>query len=67
MINFDYFRKENIKEQNPNRLQIIDQPYIILVIGGSESEKTNALLRLINHKLQTDKYFLYAKDPYEAK
>ena len=42
-------------------------PYRILIIGGSEYEKTNALYNLINHKLYTDKIYLYVKDLYEAK
>ena len=29
--------------------------------------KTNVLLNLINHKLYTDKIYLYAKNPYETK
>ena len=36
-------------------------------MGGSESRKTNALLNLINNQSDTDKIYLYAKDPYEAK
>ena len=39
----------------------------ILLFGGSGSGKTNALLKLINHQPDTDKNFLYAKDPYESK
>ena len=46
---------------------ISDHPYRILIIGGSGSKKTNALLNLINNQLNTDKIYLYAKDPYEAK
>ena len=38
-----------------------------MIIGGSESGKTNLLLDLINNQLNTDKIYLYAKDPYEAK
>ena len=41
--------------------------YRILVIGGSESGKTNALLNIINHKLYTNKIYLCAKNPYESK
>ena len=37
------------------------------MIRGSESEKTNALLYLINNQSDIDKIYLYAKDPYEAK
>ena len=32
-----------------------------------KSEKTNALLNLINNQPDIDKIYLYAKDPYEAK
>ena len=44
-----------------------DHPYKILIIGGSGSGKTNALLNLINHKPDINDIYLYAKDPYEAK
>ena len=44
MINFDDVRKENLKEHNPNWLQIPDHPYQILIFEGSESGKTNILL-----------------------
>ena len=37
----------------------------ILIIGGSGSRKTNALLNLMNNQPDIDK--IYAKDPYEAK
>ena len=67
MINFDYITKEDIKEHNPNWPEIHDHPYIILIIGGSGSRKTNALLNLINNEPDIDKIYLYAKDPYEAK
>ena len=44
---------------------------MIAQIGGSGSEKknkkTNALLSVINNKLDIDKLYLYAKYPYEAK
>ena len=42
-------------------------PYRILIIGGSGSGKTNALLNLINNQPDIDKIYLYAKDPYEKK
>ena len=42
MINFDDVAKENIKKHNPNWSQIPDHPYRILIIRGSESEKTNS-------------------------
>ena len=42
-------------------------PYRILIIGGSGSGKTNALLNLINNQPDIDKIYMYAKDPYEGK
>ena len=44
-----------------------DDPYRVLIIGGSRSGKTNALLNLINNQPDIDNIYLYAKDPYEAK
>ena len=67
MINFDDVTNENKTEHNPEWPYIPDHPYIILIIEGSGSEKTNALLNLINNQLNIDKRYLYAKDPYEAK
>ena len=59
--------KEIIKENNPNWPEISGYPYRILIIGGSESGKTNSLFNLINQQPDIDKIYLYAKDPYEAK
>ena len=42
-------------------------PYRILIIGGSGSGKTNALLNLINNHPGIDEIYLYNKDPYKAK
>ena len=67
MINFDDYTNENIIEHNSKWPYIPDHPYGILIIGGSGSGKTNALLNLINNQLDIDKIYLYAKDPYEAK
>ena len=67
MINFDDVIKENLKEHNPNWPEIPDHSYIILIIGASGSEKTNSLFNLIHHQPDTDKIYLYDKDPYEAK
>ena len=44
-----------------------DHQYRILIIGGSGSRKTNALLSLIDCQSDIDKIYLYAKDLYEAK
>ena len=38
-----------------------------MIIGGSGSGKTNALLNLINNQLDIDKIYLSAKDPCEEK
>ena len=67
MINFDDYTNENIIEHNSKWPYIPDQPYRILIISGSGSGKTNALLNLINNQPDIDKIYLYAKDPYEAK
>ena len=67
MINFDDYTNEIIIEHNSKWPYIPDHPYRILIIGGSGSGKTNALLNLINNKPDIDKIYLYAKDPYETK
>ena len=41
--------------------------YIILIIIGSGSVKTNLLLNLIENQPDINKIYLYAKDRYEAK
>ena len=38
-----------------------------MIVGGSESGKTNALLNLINEQGDIDKIYLYAKDLSEPK
>ena len=67
MINFDEYTNENIIEHNSKWSYIPDHPYRILIVGGSGSGKTNALLNLINNQSDIDKIYLYAKDPYERK
>ena len=67
MMNFDDVIKENIKELNPNWSQIPDHPYRILIIGGSQSGKTNSLFNLISQQPDIDKMYLYAQDLYEPK
>ena len=49
------------------RLYIPDYPYRIIIIGGSGSGKSSALLNLINNQPDIDKIYLYAKGPYESK
>ena len=67
MINFDEYTNENKKEHNLNWPYIPDHPYRILIIGGSGTGKTNALLNLIHNQPDIDKICLYAKYPYEDK
>ena len=71
MFNFDYITKEDIKEHNPNWPEISLHPYQIVIIGGSASGKTNALLMhlqmQINHEADIYKMYLYAKHPYKSK
>ena len=67
MINFDNYTNENKTETNSKWLHIPDHPYRILIIGGSRSGKTNALLKLINNQPDIDQIYLYAKDLYEEK
>ena len=67
MLNFDYYTNENKTEHNSKWPYIPVHPYKILIIGGSGSGKTNALLNLIDNQPDTNKIYLYAKDSYEAK
>ena len=67
MINFDDYTNENKTEHNLKWPYIPEHPYRILTIGGSGSEKTSALLNLINTQPDIEEMYLCAKDPYEAK
>ena len=67
MVNFDNVTNENKVEHNPNWPYILDHSYRIIIIGGSGSGETNALLDLINHQADIDKIYLYVKSPYEPK
>ena len=67
MINFDEYTNENKKEHDLNWPYIPDHPYRILIIGGSGTGKTNALLNLINNQQDIHKIYLHAKDRYEDK
>ena len=51
MINYDDVIKENIKDHNPSCSQTFNHPHRILIIGGSGSGKTNALLTLIKNRM----------------
>ena len=67
MFNLDHITNENNKEHNKKWPYIPDHPYQILIIGGSGSGKTNALLNLISQQDDIDKIYFYAKDLSEAK
>ena len=67
MINLDSITNENNKKHNEKWPYIPDHPYRILIIGGSGSGKTNALLNLINEQDDIDKIYLNAKDLSESK
>ena len=67
MINLDSITNKNNKEHNEKWPYIPDHPYRILIIGGSGSGKTNALLNLIKEQDDIDKIYLYAKDLSEPK
>ena len=67
MTSFDDHTNENKTQHNLKWPYIPDHPYRILIIGGSGSGKTNALLNLINNQPDIDKIYLYEKDPHEAK
>ena len=67
MINFDNCTNESKIEHNSKWPYIPDHPYRILIIGGSGSGKTNALLNLIKNQLDIDNIYLHAKDTYERK
>ena len=64
---FDDITRDNIKEHNRNCQHIFGFPYRILMIAGSGFRKVNALLNLVSHQPDTDKTFLYPKDPPEEK
>ena len=66
MINLDSITNEN-KKHNEKWSYIPDHPYGILIIGGSGSRKTNALINLINEQHDIDKIYLYARDLSEPK
>ena len=67
MINLDSIISENNEEHNEKWPYIPDQPYRILIIGGSGSGKINTLLNLINEQEDIDKKFIYTQDLSEPK
>ena len=67
MINLDSITNENNKKHNKKWLYIPDHPYRIIIIGGSGSEKINALINLIRGQNDIGKIYLYARDMSEPK
>ena len=67
MINLDSITNENKVEHNEKGQYIADHPYRIIIIGGSGSGKTNALISLINEQNDIDKIYLYARNQRERK
>ena len=70
MINLDSPTNENNKNHNEKWPRIPDHPYRIIIIDGSGSGKTNALLNLIKEQDYhdvIDKIYLYARDLSELK
>ena len=67
MINLDSITNKNNKEHNKKWPYILNHPYRILIIGGSGSGETNALINLINEQNDIDKIHLYARDLNEPK
>ena len=61
MINFDEYTNKNKKEHYLNWPYIPDRPYRILIIGGSGTGKTNALLNLIKISKTLIKYICMQK------
>ena len=65
MINLVNITNDNNNNYDEKLRYIPDQPYRILITGGSG--KTNTLLNLINEQKDIDKIYLYAKDLSEPK
>ena len=67
MINLDSITNENNKKNNEKWPYIPDHLCRIIIIGGSRSGKTNALISLINEQNDIEKIYLYARDLSESK
>ena len=50
MFNLDYITNENNENQNKKWAYITDNPYEMLITGGSELVKPNSLHNLIKEK-----------------
>lgn len=58
---------KNIKVHIRNWTENPDHPFIILIMDGSRSAITSALLNLRNYEPDIDEIYVYAKDTYEPK
>ena len=67
MLNLKNITNENNKKHNKKLPFIPGHPYRILIIVGSGSWKTNALLNLISQQDDVDKTYLCAKNVREPK
>ena len=67
MINLDSIINKNNKEHNEKWPNVSDHWYRILIISGSGSWKTNALLNLISQQDDIDKTYFIAIDLGELK
>ena len=67
MINLDSITNENNKKHNEKWPYIPDHLYRIIIIGGSGSGKTKALINLINEQNEIDKIYLSTRDFGEPK
>ena len=61
MFNLDSITNENKEEHSEKWTYIPDHPYRILMIGGSGSGKTNALLHLIKEQDDMTKFICMQK------
>ena len=61
MFNYDCIAKEDRKEHNKYWPEMPEYPCRIFIVGGFGSGK-NALLKVINHKPDTDEILFYAEN-----
>ena len=67
MINQENITNDKKPNHNKYYLYIPDHSYRLVIIGGSGSGKTNALINLINEQNDIDKIYLYARDLSEPR
>ena len=67
IINLDCITNKNNKKHNEKWQYIPNYPHRTLIIVGSGSAKTNALLNLINEQDDIDTNYLYARDLSQRK